>query len=190
MTGHKKSKTLYDKGKYHWVTSFKILQYEDAYIELLEAYPCNSKDELCKREGELIRTTEHCINKRIEGRTKPEYYQDNKAEINMKCKEYYDNNKDKIKQHVKEYYDNNQDKIKQYRVENKAVLNERCRQYRLDNLEKEKARHKAYREKNKAQIKARNGERITCECGKEINRQSISRHKRSNKHQTWLTNQE
>ena len=37
------------------VTSFKILQYNDHYIELLENYPCNNKEELLIRELYFIR---------------------------------------------------------------------------------------------------------------------------------------
>ena len=35
--------------------SYLILRCDDAYIELLEEYPCKNKDELKKREQELIR---------------------------------------------------------------------------------------------------------------------------------------
>ncbi len=38
-----------------YVSSYEILQYTDHYIELLETYPCNTKAELHRREGELIR---------------------------------------------------------------------------------------------------------------------------------------
>ena len=36
---------------------------ENAYIELLENYPCNSREELMKREGEQMRLMKNCINK-------------------------------------------------------------------------------------------------------------------------------
>jgi hypothetical protein len=51
------------------------------YIELYELYPCNCKEELCKREGEVIREI-GILNGRIEGRTDKEYYLDNKKNIN------------------------------------------------------------------------------------------------------------
>jgi hypothetical protein len=50
----------------------EILRYEDYYIELLELYPCNSKMELNKREGELIRLNkDKCVN--IPTKRKEEY---------------------------------------------------------------------------------------------------------------------
>lgn len=46
------------------ISSRHIFNYgfENAYIELLENYPCNSKEELLKREGEHIRMMENCVN--------------------------------------------------------------------------------------------------------------------------------
>ena len=57
------------------------------YIELYEEYPCNNKELLVKKEGEITRLI-GSINKRIEGRTRKEYYEANKEIINKKKKEY------------------------------------------------------------------------------------------------------
>jgi hypothetical protein len=46
--------------------SYKIFDcgVDDAYIEILECYPCNNVEELKKKEGEVIRASkEKCINK-------------------------------------------------------------------------------------------------------------------------------
>ena len=51
------------KSKWNDTTAKEILTYQDYYIELLELYPCNSKMELNKREGELIRLHKNmCVN--------------------------------------------------------------------------------------------------------------------------------
>ena len=89
---HKSSYKKYLNGKYHFVSSYDILQYEDAYIELLEEYPCENKEQLCKREGELIRGGSNCVNKRIEGKKDEDY-----------LKNYYKDNKEKLLQQGKEY---------------------------------------------------------------------------------------
>ena len=57
------------------MSSYKILQLGDAYIELLENFPCSCKTELNKREGELMRENKNCINKNIAGRTIEQYTQ-------------------------------------------------------------------------------------------------------------------
>jgi hypothetical protein len=48
---HKNKYKRYINGGNIYVSSFKILQYDDAYIELVEDYTCNNKTELTKREG-------------------------------------------------------------------------------------------------------------------------------------------
>jgi len=88
----KKHYKQYLDGKKHYITSFDILQYEDAYIELLEEFPCENKIQLCKREGELIRCS-NCVNKRIEDRTIKEWFEENKDKIKEYQKKYREQNK-------------------------------------------------------------------------------------------------
>ena len=57
---------------------------ENCFIELVENYPCATKEELCKKEGEYIRANK-CINKCIPGRPK-----------NEQMKEYRIENRDKV----------------------------------------------------------------------------------------------
>lgn len=121
---HKSNFKKYLKYEAAYITSYEILKFEDAYIELLELYPCNSKLELENREGELIRQ-HYCINKVICNRTQKEYWLDNKEkyriygiEYRIKKKEfiqqinkiYYENNKEHIQKRGKIYYENNKEK--------------------------------------------------------------------------------
>ena len=63
----------------------EIINLGGAYIELLENYKCNTKDELYKREGELQRIYKNdIINKQISKRSKEEYEEDNKQKQNKK----------------------------------------------------------------------------------------------------------
>jgi len=73
------------------------------YIELYELYPCNSKAELCKREGEVIREIGN-LNYEIAGRTPKEYYEENKEKILEKVKEYRKINKEIISEKNKEKF--------------------------------------------------------------------------------------
>ena len=97
------------KTNYGKVSSFEIIKLGDAYIELLEAYPCNNNLELHKREGELIREhTANCVNKNIAGSNyqqyKKEYYIKNKEHYKEQAKEYYIKNKEHYKEHYSQYY--------------------------------------------------------------------------------------
>ena len=100
LSKHKASFKMWKNDTHHYTSSYDIIKYGDAYIELIELFPCNSKMELGRREGELIRSMD-CVNKRIEGRTKQEYYQDNKEYHKKWVGEYYENNKEKIKEYNK-----------------------------------------------------------------------------------------
>ncbi len=81
----------------------------DWYIELYENFTYDNKEQLNKQEGEVIRK-KSSLNKRIEGRTKAEYREDNRDIINEKKKEYNKIHKDKRKA----YREAHKDKIKEY----------------------------------------------------------------------------
>lgn len=128
--GHK-----YDfKYKHIYFTSYEILKYPDARIELICEFPCNSKEELEKEEGNQIRKYFNiCVNEVIPGRTNAEYYQDHK-----------------------EYY-------KEWRKENKEFL---------------ASYHKNYYQNNKEKML----EKVECECGEFISKNSLNRHKNRKVH--------
>ena len=95
---------LQEKTK-NYYTSFEIVKYPDCKIEIIEKFPCNSKDELEKREGEIQRATE-CCNRNIAGRTKKEWHEDNKDKRKKYHKEWYQKKKkiEKIKIELDELY--------------------------------------------------------------------------------------
>ena len=127
FSDHNVKYKLYLNAKHHFVTSFKILELGDAYIELLEEYECDNKTQLEKREGELIREhKDNCVNKRIEGRTKKQYTADTKDERKIYKKQYYDDNKIELINKSKQYYIDNKEHKKQYdkqrRIDKKKIL--------------------------------------------------------------------
>ena len=58
-------------------TSFEIIKHPDHYIELVEEYPCENKMQLERREGQIMRATDNCVNKNVAGRNAAEYRIDN-----------------------------------------------------------------------------------------------------------------
>lgn len=120
---HKLNFRQWQDGKFQYISSFELIQHNDAYIELLEYFKCETRAELSKREGELIRLhKDDVVNKKIEGRTKGQYYDDNKDKILEQTKQYYVDNKDKILEQSKQYYQDNKDKYMQYYRDNKEKL--------------------------------------------------------------------
>lgn len=92
---HKKRYRYYINNNTSYTSSFDIMQYEDAYIDLYEDYKCNTRKELQRREGEIIRLL-NCVNRRIEGRTNQERYQDNIAFNREYEKKYREEHKQEI----------------------------------------------------------------------------------------------
>ena len=78
---------------------------ENCRIVLVELCPCDTKDELFKREAYYITSTE-CVNKKIPGRTTADYYQAHKEEIH----EHRQLNKEARSNYDKIYYQNNKEK--------------------------------------------------------------------------------
>ena len=104
---------------------------DDWYIELYEDYPCERKELLLQREGQII-TEIGTLNKIINGRTKKEtkkesgklYANKNKDIIAVKMKIYRKANNDKIKAYEenrketkKEYYNKTKESRKEYKKE-------------------------------------------------------------------------
>lgn len=143
---HKSKYKNYLDGKTNYITSFDIIKYGDAYIELLEAYPCDNKMMLLKREGECIRAEPNCVNKFVAGRTQREYKIDNADKIKEIQKKYQKQNADKVKEYQKQYKEQNSDKVKEYQKEY-------SKQYRDQNVDKIKQYKKQYREQNADKIK-------------------------------------
>ena len=53
LSGHVDAFKRWKNGKYNYVTSFKIIENNDYYMELLEPVSCSSFDELAKKREVL-----------------------------------------------------------------------------------------------------------------------------------------
>ena len=96
MARHREQYKYYLKtGKKHTNVVFMFDEFgiDNCKIELIENYPAESKAMLQKQEGHYIKNT-NCLNKKVEGRTRKEYQEDNGEIISEKWKEWYENNKE------------------------------------------------------------------------------------------------
>ena len=147
MAGHRDSYTSWIKGKGGCCASsfylFEKYGVEQFHIELIENYPCESREQLHTRENIYIRGYD-CVNKKSAITTREELQKYNK--------QYKIDNKDKIREREKQYKIDNKERLKQYRIDNKDRIN---------------IQHK---------------EKITCECGCEILKCILKRHKNTEKH--------
>ena len=143
-------------------------------IELEELYPCNSKIELNKREGEHIRNS-ICVNRKISGQTKKEYWEENKTKLHEKQKQYREDNKESIRQGQKEHRNNN-----------KKLLSEKKKIYRQANKETIQAKDRLYHDLNKEAINEKRRQQYFCDCGKVLSNSNKARHQKSLTHQQYL----
>jgi hypothetical protein len=162
------------------------------YYELYENCSCNNKEELNKREGEVIRLfmndeTFNCINKNIAGRTPKEC-----------CKEYRKNHKEETKEYNKKHYEEFKEdykiKWKQYYIDNLDYNKERVKTYRNEHkeecLERDRNRYNNNKEYFKNHYENKKEEYlkiIKCECGCEITKMNLNRHLQTKRHQASLS---
>ena len=148
-------------------SSHEIIKHGDAYIELLEDCPCETKAQLLKREGELIR--EHkasIVNKHIAGNclNNPNYNKETSAEYRKQFREKVAETKRKWAQ------------------KNRKQLLVKKAKYRKDNKAHILKDAKRCRELNKEEIKKWQTTVVACECGAQVQKSNLSRHKKSKKH--------
>ena len=145
LAQHRADYSGYKNGLRHYLTSYKILELDTHYIELIENYPCNSKEELNRREGEVIRTSPTAINRCVAGRTNQEWRETNREELNKKKKEYYQKNKEEILKKAEEYRETNREAHNQssmdwYRANRDEIAKRRRQRYqdkKLNRIENE-----------------------------------------------------
>lgn len=178
MSGHRSAFKRYnnDKEGNDFLSSFEMLQYDDATIVLIKAFPCDSRDAL-REEGQVL-IDEHagiCINKHradtgiranfrnareksneenctegneIKNQSYNSQYAKDSKEI-LRKKKYAEKNKDKIRVYTKQYYVDNAEEIRLKHNEYGTANRDKAKQYREANKNKAKQYMKEYAEKNK-----------------------------------------
>ena len=121
-------------GKFNYVSSFEIFKNNNYDIILLETVQCETRDELRARERHYIETLS-CVNKRVEGRTKKEYYEANKEDIKEYQREWRIAHKDELKEYQKEWNqqhkEEQREKQRAYKEKNKELIRQKRREYNL-----------------------------------------------------------
>ena len=175
---YKYYKSRTDKKDINSFLLFDEFGFENCKIELIEHYPCESKEELRRREGYYIQSMD-CVNRLVAGRTAKEY------------KEYYNPlNKEKIQEGQREWYENNKEhqkaKSKEFRANHKEELKDYHKQYREEHKEDLNHKKKEYYEKNKEKLRESQKQLIVCECGATVSKQCLNKHLNTTKHKTLI----
>ena len=171
MAKHRNHYKKYKEGKHNYIHLFKLFDefgVENCKIYWIENYACNSKKELEAREGHHIQIND-CVNKRIEGRSKQQWTQDNIEKVREQ--KYILGQTEKYKTMNKEYYVNNKDEILA-----------KYKEDRKNNPEKYKEKNKrTYYKNRETQLKP-----YTCVCGSTVCHSGKSRHEKTQKHQQYI----
>jgi len=178
---------------------------------LVEKYICESKLELKKRERYWIELLKCKLNCRIPSRTPKEWREDNTQKLAIRHKLYRLNNIDKIKENNKVWRENNNynkvyyeekkdellekakqryeehkdeilEKAKQRYEEHKDEILEKNKVYNQEHKEEIKEQRKQQYEEHKDEILEKAKEKITCECGCEITKVYLTKHRKTDKH--------
>lgn len=94
LAEHRRHYKQWTNGDIPYISSFEMLALEDVYIELIEEYPCNTREQLCRKEGQIVRLTPNAINKIMPGRTRKEYREANREAIAKYHKEWKANRRE------------------------------------------------------------------------------------------------
>ena len=194
MATHRSIYILFNDGKLNQKTTACDIcdtqGVEYCKIEVVELFPCNSKEELRKKEGEYIKNNE-CINKKIAGRSQPEYVNDNRDMINARRREWTNKNKERINEakrnRNKEFRQNNPELAKQANqldyANRKDYLNEKNREWKSSHQDAIKEYRTKYYSENKEQL---NKKTICPICNGSYSQRHKKEHERTLKHQVGL----
>lgn len=127
---------------------------DNFYIELIELYPCQTKDELRAREG-FFKREMATLNTKVAGRTKAEYYKENKDQIAIVNTAYNDTHSEKMQQYYKQYREEHKDQQKEYMRKYQESHREHIKQYKEQTKEHKQEYQRKYIESHREELEAR-----------------------------------
>lgn len=149
LNNHKQdSKKFPERNVY---THINRIGWDNVQLQVVEEYPCNTKNELKIKEDEMIKYSlndQYCLN-HIRASVSTE-------ERKMNVTNYYLTHRQQIIEQHKQYLETNREKVDAYhaayRKENAEARREYSAMYAAEHPEAVKATRKAYYEANKAEI--------------------------------------
>jgi len=162
-----------EKCKCHHLKIYQIIRenggWDNWNMVLVEKFPCNNRQEACKRERELYEELDAKMNT-----YRPYITQEDLKEYN---KQYREEHKEDIKEKNKQYYQEHKAERKaerkQHYQEHKAEIKETSKQYYQEHKAEFKENNKQYYQEHKAELK----EKVECVyCAKRLTKGYMLRH--------------
>jgi hypothetical protein len=85
---HKYKYKFWQQSGSSFMSSFEVVKFDDAQVELVEEIICDDVKELFRREGQVIQETVNCVNRYIPGTNYKDYYRRNAAKIIEAARQY------------------------------------------------------------------------------------------------------
>ena len=149
------------------------LEHRDENIEYKKQYRLENKDKIKQYN--------------LENKERSKQWRlDNKDKLAERRKQWRLDNNDKLAENKKQYALKHKDKIVEYKKQYALKHKDKIKQWRLDNKDKIAEHNKQLYNQNKEQIAERRKQKITCECGCVIRKDTLARHKRSKTHQDLM----
>ena len=191
---HKSDYKKWKEGKCGLITSFLLFDLvglQNCKMEWVKDFPCETKKQLNKEEGRVMRLNKDLIiNMIIAGRSHKEYCDEHIEEVKKYQKEYRDTHIEEFKEYQKEYYEDHKKEKKEYQKEyyenHKELCKEYHKEYHQQHKEELNIKKKEYYENHKEEISIKGSKKITCECGKPYTLNHKARHIKSQKHQDFI----
>jgi hypothetical protein len=138
-------------------------EWDNWYIELYEVFPCENKQELNKREGEIIREI-GTLNCEIAGRTRKEWAKDNPDKVKLIAQRTRQNHREERLEASRIYQQTHREEIlvkkKKFREEHKEEISAKRKEYYREVQSKDKEYINRKQRENYAKRQAKKAEAI------------------------------
>ena len=99
MSNHRTNYRCWKSGKFHYLSVFQVFEVGSPEIILIEAYKCENREELLKRERFFIESME-CVNVRLPYSTKEERDEQNR----VSSRRFRENRLEQERERAREYH--------------------------------------------------------------------------------------
>jgi len=164
---HHKHSCGNEAGKYYELAVYLFIRdhggWENWELVVVEAFPCKTSEETRTRERFWMESLGATLNSNNPIRTP--------ADQALQCRTYREAHREEISEHKKKYH-----------VEHREHILEYQNQYRAANIEAVREKQNIRYAANRDTINEKKRELITCDCGAEVRRADLARHKKTAKH--------
>jgi len=147
----------YNYAIYKYIRDNNISWSDLEFIVVYNGLFASKNDRFLFEESYMLLLNPICNSMRAKGRTRKEYYEENKETILNQQKQHYEENKEEIHKERKKYYEENKETIlnqqKQHYEENKEEFHKERKKYRAEHKEQISEQNRNYRGTHKEEIK-------------------------------------